>query len=90
MEKKKCQPKKRSSRSSTPSGADQASVTARSNLDLAQSQVERMRQVALEAEEGLRESRAEDSPRMEPAAQPLAAQEGEEEEEIPEAYLRED
>ncbi|KAL2095315.1 hypothetical protein ACEWY4_010034 [Coilia grayii] len=67
-------------------GADQASVTARSSLDLAQAQVERVRQLALEAEEGLRESRAEHSPRLEPAAQPMVA----EEEEIPEAYLRED
>ncbi|XP_076130688.1 diablo, IAP-binding mitochondrial protein b [Alosa pseudoharengus] len=68
-------------------GADQASVAARSSLDLAQSQVEHVRQLSLQAEEDLREAKALESPRVEPSAVPSAA---DEDEEIPEAYLRED
>ncbi|XP_012687800.2 diablo, IAP-binding mitochondrial protein b [Clupea harengus] len=68
-------------------GADQASVTAQTSLDLAQSQVEQVRKLLLEAEKDLQESRAEDSQRIETSA---VLPEGDEEEEIPEAYLRED
>ena len=62
-------------------------MTAQTSLDLAQSQVEQVRKLLLEAEKDLQESRAEDSPRIETSA---VLPEGDEEEEIPEAYLRED
>ncbi|XP_062391876.1 diablo, IAP-binding mitochondrial protein b [Sardina pilchardus] len=68
-------------------GADQASVAARSSLDLAQSQVEHVRQLSLQAENDLSEASALDSPRILPSADPSTA---DEDEEIPEAYLRED
>lgn len=65
------------------SGADQASVTAQTSLQVAQSHVNQIRQLFMEAEKKLKESKAEDSQRIKlPAAM--------EEEDIPEAYLRED
>ncbi|CDQ86157.1 diablo, IAP-binding mitochondrial protein b [Oncorhynchus mykiss] len=64
-------------------GADQASVTAQTSLQVAQSHVNQIRQLFMEAEKKLKESKAEDSQRIKlPAAM--------EEEDIPEAYLRED
>lgn len=65
------------------SGADQASVTAQTSLQVAQSHVDQIRQLFKDAEKNLKESKAEDSQRIKlPAAM--------EEEDIPEAYLRED
>uniref|UniRef100_A0A4W5M5Q3 Diablo, IAP-binding mitochondrial protein b n=1 Tax=Hucho hucho TaxID=62062 RepID=A0A4W5M5Q3_9TELE len=64
-------------------GADQASVTAQTSLQVSQSHVDQIRQLSMEAEKNLKESKAEDSQRIKlPAAM--------EEEDIPEAYLRED
>lgn len=67
-------------------GADQASVTAQTNLQLAQTHVEQARQRSLEAEQELKDSKAEVSQRLQNTS---PAVEGNEEE-IPEAYLRED
>ncbi|XP_064208909.1 diablo IAP-binding mitochondrial protein-like [Anguilla rostrata] len=66
-------------------GADQASVTARTNLQVAQSHVEEARQRSLEAERMLTESQAEKAERISHLASTPAV-----EEEVPEAYLRED
>lgn len=66
-------------------GADQASVTARSCLMVAQSHVEQVRQLSLEAEENLKESKAMGCQRI-----TLPAPSAEDEEDVPEAYLRED
>lgn len=63
-------------------GADQASVAAQSSLQVAQSQVEQVRQLMLEAEMQLKDSKAEDSERLQVALS--------EDEDIPDAYLRED
>uniref|UniRef100_A0A3B1J861 Direct IAP-binding protein with low pI n=1 Tax=Astyanax mexicanus TaxID=7994 RepID=A0A3B1J861_ASTMX len=62
-------------------GADQASATVHSNLHTAQSQIQQVRQLLTEAEKELKESKAEESERLQLETQ---------EEEIPEAYLRED
>uniref|UniRef100_A0A8B9JF27 Uncharacterized protein n=1 Tax=Astyanax mexicanus TaxID=7994 RepID=A0A8B9JF27_ASTMX len=64
------------------SGADQASATVHSNLHTARSQIQQVRQLLTEAEKELKESKAEESERLQLETQ--------EEEEIPEAYLRED
>jgi len=65
-------------------GADQASVTAQSSLQVAQSQVEHFRQLMLEAERELKDSKAENSERLQTISP------GMEDEDIPDAYLRED
>ncbi|XP_060791888.1 diablo, IAP-binding mitochondrial protein b [Neoarius graeffei] len=67
-------------------GADQASATAQTNLQLAQSHVEQARQRFLEAEQELKVSKAGVSQRLQSTSPAVA----ENEEEIPEAYLRED
>ncbi|XP_062867252.1 diablo, IAP-binding mitochondrial protein b [Trichomycterus rosablanca] len=67
-------------------GADQASATAQTNLQIAQAHVEQVRQRSLQAEQELKDSKAENSQRLH-SSQPAAE---EEEVEIPEAYLRED
>ncbi|KAK1788315.1 hypothetical protein P4O66_016763 [Electrophorus voltai] len=66
-------------------GADQASVTTQTNLQMAQSHVKQAQQCSLEAEWELKNSKAEDSKRLQ-SVLPKAMGE----EEIPEAYLRED
>ncbi|NP_001229963.1 diablo, IAP-binding mitochondrial protein b [Danio rerio] len=63
-------------------GADQASVAAQSSLQVAQSQVEQVKQLMLEAEIQLKDSKAEYSERLQVALS--------EDEDIPDAYLRED
>ncbi|XP_061104180.1 diablo homolog, mitochondrial-like [Conger conger] len=65
-------------------GADQASVTARSSLQVALSHVEQAQQRALEADRLLEEFRAEKAERTAHLASAPA------EEDVPEAYLRED
>ncbi|KAJ8402287.1 hypothetical protein AAFF_G00371520 [Aldrovandia affinis] len=65
-------------------GADQASITARTNLQVAQAHVEDIRQQSLEAERMLVETKAEEMKRTPPLASEAV------EEDIPEAYLRED
>ncbi|XP_016133180.1 diablo, IAP-binding mitochondrial protein b [Sinocyclocheilus grahami] len=66
-------------------GADQASVTAQNSLQLTQSQVEHVQQQMLEAERQLKDSKAEDSERLQNALSSAM-----EDEDIPDAYLRED
>ncbi|KAG7484374.1 hypothetical protein MATL_G00048920 [Megalops atlanticus] len=65
-------------------GADQASVTARTNLQVAQAHVEQVRQLSLEAERKLAETKAEEMERKAQFASKTV------DEDIPEAYLRED
>ncbi|KAL0994258.1 hypothetical protein UPYG_G00119920 [Umbra pygmaea] len=64
-------------------GADQAAVTSQSSLQVAQAHVEQIRQLTLKADANLKESNAESSHRIRPSA-------ASEEEDIPDAYLRED
>ncbi|TRY97920.1 hypothetical protein DNTS_034144 [Danionella cerebrum] len=63
-------------------GADQASVYAQSCLQLSQSQVEHVQQLVQEAERQLKDSKAEESERLQITTS--------EDEDIPDAYLRED
>ncbi|XP_046876313.1 diablo, IAP-binding mitochondrial protein b [Hypomesus transpacificus] len=67
-------------------GADQACVTAKSSLQVAMAHVEQTRQLSLEAEENLKESNADNSERV---TLPAAMETGEDDD-IPDAYLRED
>ncbi|XP_052444118.1 diablo IAP-binding mitochondrial protein isoform X2 [Carassius gibelio] len=66
-------------------GADQASVIAQNNLQLTQSQVEHLRQQMQEAEKQLEDSKAEESERLQNALSTAM-----EDEDVPDAYLRED
>ncbi|XP_067231957.1 diablo, IAP-binding mitochondrial protein b [Chanodichthys erythropterus] len=65
-------------------GADQASVSAQNSLQAAQSQVEHFQQLMQEAERELKDSNAENSERFQNHST------GVEDEDIPDAYLRED
>ncbi|KAM9733827.1 diablo IAP-binding mitochondrial protein-like [Menidia menidia] len=67
------------------SGAEHASVTARTNIHLAQSQVEEAQKISLDADKKLAEAKVMEVERM---AQHAAS--SDDEEEVPEAYLRED
>lgn len=69
------------------SGAEHASVTARTNIQLAQAQVEEARKLSLDADKKLAETKVMEVQRM---AQYAASLENNEEEEVSEAYLRED
>ncbi|KAK6485814.1 diablo-like protein [Huso huso] len=70
-------------------GADQASVFARSHLQMSQTQVEEARQLSLKAERMLAEVQADEIRRTAQQAQTSESAAGLEEE-IPDAYLRED
>ncbi|KAK7882050.1 hypothetical protein WMY93_028224 [Mugilogobius chulae] len=65
------------------SGAEQACVTIKSHLDLAQSQVDEVRKISAEAQTLLTQTKVLEVERM-------ASARGSEDEEMPEAYLRED
>ncbi|KAI2651390.1 hypothetical protein H4Q32_019466 [Labeo rohita] len=65
--------------------ADQATVTAQNSRQLAQSQVEQVRQLIPETERQLKDSKAEHSVRLQNALSTAM-----EDEDIPDAYLRED
>ncbi|XP_036391832.1 diablo, IAP-binding mitochondrial protein a isoform X2 [Megalops cyprinoides] len=67
-------------------GVEPASITTRNNLQVAQSQVEQMRQLSLDAERKLAETKAEEIQRMAEYASTMDKMA----EEVPEAYLRED
>ncbi|KAI7796184.1 diablo-like protein [Triplophysa rosa] len=67
-------------------GADQASVTVQANLQIAQSQVKHAQKLSIEAEKELNTSKAVDSKRLQNALSTRT----EEDEDIPDAYLRED
>lgn len=66
-------------------GSDQASATAQNSLQLTQAQVEHAQQQMLEAERQLKDSEAEESERLENALSAAM-----EDEDVPDAYLRED
>jgi len=70
------------------SGAEQASITVRMNIQMAQSQVEEARKISQEAEKKLAEIKAEEIQRM--AEYTSFLDKNGEEHEIHEAYLRED
>ncbi|XP_056587172.1 diablo, IAP-binding mitochondrial protein b [Triplophysa dalaica] len=67
-------------------GADQASVTVRANLQVSQSQVKHAQKLSIEAEKELNASKAVDGRRL----QNSQSTGTEEDEDIPDAYLRED
>uniref|UniRef100_A0A672YE58 Diablo homolog, mitochondrial-like n=1 Tax=Sphaeramia orbicularis TaxID=375764 RepID=A0A672YE58_9TELE len=69
------------------SGAEQASVTIRTNIQLAQSQVEEARKLSADADKKLAETKVEEIQRM---AEYTAFLGDSEEHEVHEAYLRED
>ncbi|XP_018527216.1 diablo IAP-binding mitochondrial protein isoform X1 [Lates calcarifer] len=69
------------------SGAEQASITVRTNIQLAQSQVEEARKLSVDADKRLAETKVEEIQRM---AEYTAFLEDSEEHEVHEAYLRED
>ncbi|XP_029963499.1 diablo homolog, mitochondrial isoform X1 [Salarias fasciatus] len=71
------------------SGAEHASITARTNIQVAQTQVDEARKLSRDADQKLAETKVMEIERM---AQYAASMEssGGEEEDIPDAYLRED
>ncbi|TNN32931.1 Diablo, mitochondrial [Liparis tanakae] len=69
------------------SGAEQASITVRKNIQVAQSQVEEARQLSADADKKLAETKVEEIQRM---AEYTAFLGDSEEHEVHEAYLRED
>ncbi|KAM3615786.1 uncharacterized protein V6R79_007779 [Siganus canaliculatus] len=71
------------------SGADHASITVRTNIDVARSQVDEAQKLSADANKKLAEAKVMEVERM---TQYAASQQNsnEEEEEVPEAYLRED
>ncbi|XP_058491026.1 diablo IAP-binding mitochondrial protein-like [Solea solea] len=70
------------------SGAEHASVTVRTNVHLAQSQVEDVQKLSADADKKLAESKVTEVEMM--ARHAAALQSNDDEEEVPEAYLRED
>ncbi|XP_061575634.1 diablo IAP-binding mitochondrial protein-like [Cololabis saira] len=70
------------------SGADHASVVLRTNIQVAQSQMEETRKLSMDADKKLSETKVMEVERMSQHAASLES--GNDEEEIPEAYLRED
>ncbi|XP_026169028.1 diablo homolog, mitochondrial-like [Mastacembelus armatus] len=69
------------------SGGEQASLTMRANIQVAQSQVEEARKMSVDADKKLAETKVEEIQRM---AEYAASLEDSEEHEVHEAYLRED
>ncbi|KAM9359461.1 diablo IAP-binding mitochondrial protein-like [Symphorus nematophorus] len=69
------------------SGAEHASVTVRTNIQVAQSQVEEAQKISLDADKKLADTKVMEVERM---AQYAASLQSNDEEDIPEAYLRED
>lgn len=68
-------------------GAEQASITVRTNIQVAQSQVEEARKLTADADKKLAETKVEEIQRM---AEYASSLEDSEEHEVHEAYLRED
>lgn len=68
-------------------GAEQASITVRTNIQVAQSQVEEARKLSVDADKKLAETKVEEIQRM---AEYAAFRDNSEEPELHEAYLRED
>ncbi|XP_044059220.1 diablo, IAP-binding mitochondrial protein a isoform X2 [Siniperca chuatsi] len=69
------------------SGAEQASIAVRTNIQVAQSQVEEARKLSMDADKKLAETKVEEIQRM---AEYAAFRSDSEEHEVHEAYLRED
>ena len=69
-------------------GAEHASATMSSNLEVAMSQVEKAQKLSADADKKLAETKVMEIQRM--TQQAASVQNNDEEEEIPEAYLRED
>ncbi|XP_034460710.1 diablo homolog, mitochondrial-like [Hippoglossus hippoglossus] len=69
------------------SGAEHASVTMNSNIEVAMSQVEKAQKLSADADKKLAETKVMEIQRM---AQQATSVQNNDEEEIPEAYLRED
>ncbi|XP_023260019.1 diablo homolog, mitochondrial-like [Seriola lalandi dorsalis] len=69
------------------SGAEHASITVRTNIQVAQLQVEEAQKMSVDAEKKLAETKVEEIQRM---AEYAASLEDSEEHEVHEAYLRED
>ncbi|XP_071353052.1 diablo IAP-binding mitochondrial protein-like isoform X2 [Trachinotus anak] len=69
------------------SGAEHASITVRTNIQVSQSQVEEAQKISVDAEKKLAETKVMEIERI---AQYAASLENSDEEEVPEAYLRED
>uniref|UniRef100_A0A3Q3K488 Direct IAP-binding protein with low pI n=1 Tax=Monopterus albus TaxID=43700 RepID=A0A3Q3K488_MONAL len=70
------------------SGAEHASITVRTNIQVAQSQVDEARKLSVDAEKMLIESEVMEIERM--AQYAASVENNNEQEEMPEAYLRED
>ncbi|XP_072248285.1 diablo IAP-binding mitochondrial protein-like [Leuresthes tenuis] len=70
------------------SGAEHASITVRTNIQLAQSQVEEAQKLSIDADKKLAEAKVMEVERMAQYAATLES--SNDEEEVPEAYLRED
>ncbi|XP_041851686.1 diablo homolog, mitochondrial-like [Melanotaenia boesemani] len=70
------------------SGAEHASITVRTNIQLAQSQVEEAQKLSLDADKKLAETKVMEVERM--AKYGASLESSDDEEEVPEAYLRED
>lgn len=68
-------------------GAEHASITVRTNIQVAQSQVEDVRKLSVDADKKLVEAKVMEIERM---VQHAASLENNSEEDMPEAYLRED
>lgn len=68
-------------------GGEQASITLRTNIQVAQSQVEEARKLSADADKKLAETKVEEIQRM---AEYNASLENSEDIEVHEAYLRED
>jgi len=72
---------------SVSAGAQQASISVRANIHVAQSQVEEARKISAEADKKLAETKVDEIQRM---AEYAAFLEDNDEHEVHEAYLRED
>lgn len=69
-------------------GAEHASITVRTNIQVAQAQVEEARKLSADADKKLAETKVMEIERM--AQYAASSQDNNDEEEVPDAYLRED
>lgn len=69
-------------------GADHASITVRTNIQVALSQVEEAQKLSMDADKKLAEAKVMEVERM--AQHTASLQNSDDEEEVPDAYLRED
>lgn len=71
-----------------PPGAEHASITVRTHIQVAQSQVDEAQKLSLDAEKKLAETKVMEVERM--AQHAVSSQSHNDEDEVPDAYLRED